>query len=107
MTDRRASTLAELDKAIEESGFKLSHRFRSPGRPVVVLKRTDANNRHGITHKQVDEAVAEYLNKGGKITKVQSTPLTSTNKVNLDSTKKDDLLVERETISSSDYLEDI
>lgn len=106
MTDRRASTLTQLDEAIEKSGFKLSHKFLESVRPVVRSKRT-GKNKHDMTHEQVDEAVAEYLSKGGKITKVQSTPLSFINEVNLDSTNQDDLALEHEVISSSDYLEDI
>ena len=106
MTDRRASTLAQLDHAIEKSGFKLGHKFLESVRPVVRSKRT-GKNKHDMTHEQVDEAVAEYLSKGGKITKVQSTPLSFINEVNLDSTNQDDLALEHEDISSSDYLENI
>ena len=106
MTDRRASTLTELDKAIEKSGVKLSRKYLDVVRPVVRSRGT-GENKHDMTHKQVDEAVAEYLSKGGKITKVQSTPLSFINEVNLDSTNQDDLALEHEVISSSDYLEDI
>ena len=106
MTDRRASTLAQLDQAIERSGFKLSHKFLESARPGPIPKR-DGRNKHDMTHEQVDEAVAEYLSKGGKITKVQSTPLSFINEVNLDSNKQDDLAVDDEAISSSDYLENI
>lgn len=106
MTDRKASTLAQLDKAIEKSGFKLSHKFLESVRPVVRPKST-GKNKHDMSHEQVDEAVAEYLSKGGKITKVVSTPLSFKNEVNLDSSNQDDLGLEHETISSSDYLEDI
>ena len=106
MTDRRASTLAQLDQAIEKSGFKLGHKFLESVRPVVGSKRT-GKNKHDMSHEQVDEAVAEYLSKGGKITKVQSTPLSFINEVNLDSTNQDDLAVEHEAIGSSDYLENI
>ena len=106
MTDRRASTLSQLDKAIENSGFKLSHKFLESARPGPIPKR-DGRNKHDMTHEQVDEAVAEYLSKGGKITKVQSTPLSFINEVNLDSTNQDDLALEHEDISSSDYLENI
>ena len=106
MTDRRASTLAQLDQAIERSGFKLSHKFLESARPGPIPKR-EGRNKHDKTHEQVDEAVAEYLSKGGKITKVQSTPLSFINEVNLDSTNQDDLAVDDEAISSSDYLENI
>ena len=106
MTDRRASTLAQLDEAIEKSGFKLGHKFLESVRPVVRSKRT-GKNKHDMSHEQVNEAVAEYLSKGGKITKVQSTPLSFINEVNLDSTNQDDLALEHEDISSSDYLENI
>ena len=106
MTDRRASTLAQLDQAIERSGFKLNHKFLESARPGPIPKR-DGRNKHDMTHEQVDEAVAEYLSKGGKITKVQSTPLSFINEVNLDSNKQDDLAVDDEAISSSDYLENI
>ena len=106
MTDRRASTLAELDEAIEKSGAKLNRKYLDVVRPVVRPNRGGANL-HDITHEQVDEAVAEYLKNGGKITKVTSSSSTFSNKANLSALGQDGLTPEHKGFSSSDYLEDI
>ena len=106
MTDRRASTLTELDKAIEKSGVKLSHNYLDVVRSVVGPNRGGANP-HDITREQVAEAVAEYLKNGGKITKITSSSSTSSNKANLNTLGQDGLAPEYKGFSSSDYLEDI
>ena len=107
MTDRRASTLTELDKAIEKSGVKLSHNYLDVVRRPVVRPNRGGATLHDITREQVAEAVAEYLKNGGKITKITSSSSTSSNKANLNTLGQDGLAPEYKGFSSSDYLEDI